>query len=92
MKKKVVQKKAAKKKGRRARKVEPVSTLSLRFATAVKAERVSRGIGLREFARLSGVSSPRIVAIESGKHAPTLDTVEKIAALLGVDPLKLLGR
>lgn len=45
------------------------------------------GISQQELADKTGLSRSHIADIERGKHSPTVDTAERIAAALGV-PLR----
>jgi ribosome-binding protein aMBF1 (putative translation factor) len=54
-------------------------------------ERTAVGLSQEELARLSGVRQETISRIESGKHSPTVRTIEKIDRVLQ-SALKRLGR
>jgi len=47
--------------------------------------RIEAGIGLRQLARLAGVSPASITAIEKGHSSPTLATLHKVLKALGTD-------
>jgi transcriptional regulator with XRE-family HTH domain len=49
-----------------------------------------RGLSQAELAEKAGLSQPAIGAIEAGKKSPTLRTLEKLAAALGVKVTDLL--
>lgn len=51
--------------------------------------RYERAIGLRELARLSGVSVATVSAIEHGRSRGYPATWRKIAATLSVDPMQI---
>ncbi|MCM8749732.1 helix-turn-helix transcriptional regulator [Thermomicrobiaceae bacterium CFH 74404] len=51
--------------------------------------RYEKAIGLRELARLSGVSIATLTAIEHGRSRGYPATWRKIASTLGVDPLQI---
>lgn len=50
----------------------------------VREKRKSKGLTQKELGRLAGVSQTTISHIESGNYIPMIDTVLKIAAVLGV--------
>lgn len=52
--------------------------------------RNKKGYSLRVLAEMSGVSKNTIHEIENNRSNPTLDTLNKIARALNVDPKKLL--
>jgi transcriptional regulator with XRE-family HTH domain len=51
--------------------------------------RYERAIGLRELARLSGVSVATLTALEHGRSRGYPATWRKIANTLGVDPIRI---
>ncbi len=56
-----------------------------RISLKIKFERQKRGFSQEELALESGLSRSAIWKIESGNVSPTIDTLEKIAAALGMD-------
>lgn len=54
--------------------------------TRLRFVRQARGLSYHALARLSGVTHTALHQIEAGKNIPGLDTAEKIAIALGVDP------
>lgn len=54
------------------------------FANRVKEIRERQGLTQRELARIAGMKQPYIAAIETGERNPTLESMVKIAAALGV--------
>jgi len=54
--------------------------------TRLRFVRQARGLSYLGLARLSGVTHTALHQIEAGKNIPGLDTAEKIAVALGVDP------
>ena len=59
-------------------------------AENVRQQRLARGLTQVELAEKAGVTQPRIVEIEAGKHNQRTDTLDKISAALGVSPASLL--
>jgi transcriptional regulator with XRE-family HTH domain len=64
--------------------------VSAEIAARVRAERARRGWTLDEFAARSGVSRRLVVQIESGDANPSLGTLLKLAAAIGVTLTELL--
>lgn len=62
------------------------------FGETVRAKRVAKGITLRDFARLLGVSPTYVSQIEQDKFSPpTEDRIVKMAQILHEDPDELLA-
>lgn len=55
------------------------------LVTTIKARRDSLKVNQEDLAKLSGVGLRTIKQFESGKGNPTLQTVEKIADVLGLE-------
>ncbi len=55
-----------------------------RIATRIRREREARGWSLGELARRTGMQVPNLSRLESGKHMPSLETLERVAEALGV--------
>ncbi|SFR33544.1 DNA-binding transcriptional regulator, XRE-family HTH domain [Microbacterium azadirachtae] len=60
------------------------------IARNVRRFRSERGMSMSELGSRSGLAKQTIVSIESGSGNPTIDTVERIAATLGVSMRALL--
>jgi transcriptional regulator with XRE-family HTH domain len=52
--------------------------------------RISKGLSQEGLSLQSGLYRTYVGLIERGKHVPTIDTLGKLAATLGVDPRLLL--
>jgi len=55
-----------------------------RIGTRIRQEREARGWSLAELSRRTGIQPPNLSRVESGKHTPSLDTIERVADALGV--------
>ena len=55
------------------------------LTTTLKNRRIQLGINQTDLSELSGVALRTIKLVESGKNNPTLDTVIKIADVLGME-------
>jgi len=55
------------------------------LALLVIEHRMVHSLSQRDVARLMGVSQPWIVRLEAAEHLPTIETLQKVAALLGRD-------
>jgi len=62
------------------------SPLNRGIRDRLKNVRKSKAMTVAELARLAGITAGAIHLIESGKSIPGVDTVERIARALGVDP------
>ena len=64
--------------------IEMVSNLQVTFGERVKQRRHELGWTQAELANRLGIHQPDLCDLEKGRHAPTLETVEKFAKVLGV--------
>jgi DNA-binding Xre family transcriptional regulator len=55
-----------------------------RIATRIRHEREARKWSLGELARRTGMQAPNLSRLESGKHMPSLETLERVALALGM--------
>lgn len=62
-----------------------------RVGAALRAERVRRAWTQEDLAEHLQLTPRYVAAIERGERNLTLDSIDKLAAGLGVDPRKLLG-
>lgn len=65
--------------------------LDRRFREILRATRTDKGLSQSELARRLGVKHATYHEIENGHCSPNLATIEKIADVLELDPLQLLG-
>lgn len=61
-------------------------------AAQVRNLRKAKGMTQAQLARAAGILRPNLSRIEAGKHRPTLDTLERIAAALKVPVVDLIVR
>ena len=54
----------------------------------LREHRLSQSVGVREAARLAGMDPSHLVRIESGKTAPTVATLYRLAVALHIDGLE----
>ena len=66
------------------------SKLAQEFAAALSRRKDESGFGLRGFAEKCGISFVYVGELVRGQKAPTLETIEKISAGLGISPAALL--
>jgi len=78
----------AKKNWKKTVKIHPL--LAARFAHHLREKRANRGMKLQEFADLLKVSNPYVHMLEHAQRTPSLEMVEQIANILGVDPAAML--
>lgn len=62
----------------------------IQFRKNLKEARKAAGLSQEEFARKSGLGRTQVVRLESGRANPTLGTMIRIAAALGLRPAELL--
>ena len=62
-----------------------------RIGARIRKERAARGWSLGELARRTGMQAPNLSRLETGKHVPSLDTLERVAEVLGVRVANLVA-
>lgn len=60
------------------------TALAHAVAIAVMRYRAERGLSLRALAKQLGVTHPQVVRLESGDHNPSVETLQRLAAGLGI--------
>jgi len=76
-------------KGRRTQRVSERS-MAAHIGWRVRELRQQKGLTTYELAKRSGILRPNISRIESGRHVPSVDTLDRLARALGVSPADLL--
>lgn len=66
--------------------------LVIEVARRIRDLRVARGLKQVELAERAGVSAVSLNRIERGRQEPSLGSLARLAAVLGVDPADLLPR
>lgn len=61
------------------------------LAGAIRARRNALGYTQASLALLTGICRPNICRIEAGKHTPTIATLTRLCAALGVTVSELFG-
>jgi transcriptional regulator with XRE-family HTH domain len=69
----------------------PQRTVTTRFGSRVRAERLRQGLTLDALAAAAGVSRATLSNIERGEHSPSLNAATDVARTLGVSLAQLLG-
>lgn len=62
------------------------------FARNLKARRLERGLSQEELAQEAGLDRSYVSLLENERYSVSLDTLEKLAAVLKIEPLDLLRR
>jgi transcriptional regulator with XRE-family HTH domain len=62
------------------------------FARNLRKARQSKGLSQEALAYEAGIDRTYVSALERGVYGATIDMVEKLAAVLGVEPSSLLQR
>lgn len=75
---------------RRVRKAQPGKvTASSELGQRIRAARKQAKLTQQELATRAGMHRPNLARIESGKHKPSAETLERLAAGLGIAPASL---
>jgi len=61
------------------------------FADNLRRWRTERGLSQEALAHAAGIDRTYVSALERQRYAASLDTIENLAAALGVSPVDLLG-
>ena len=70
----------------------PVASDDERIGSRLREARKTRGLTVAELARRAGMKRPNLSRLEHGRHRPSLDTLERLAEVLGIPVASLLGR
>jgi transcriptional regulator with XRE-family HTH domain len=68
-----------------------VGELQRRLGDNLRRERLARGLSQEAFADILGVHRTYMGGLERGERNVTLQTIERLAERLGVDPARLLS-
>jgi transcriptional regulator with XRE-family HTH domain len=60
------------------------------FARNLKARRLERGLSQEELAQEAGLDRSYVSLLENERYSVSLDTLEKLAGVLKVEPVELL--
>jgi DNA-binding XRE family transcriptional regulator len=61
-----------------------------RLGARIRALRLAAGLTQAELARRTGIHRPNIARVEAGRHTPSLETLARVAAALGVPTARVL--
>jgi transcriptional regulator with XRE-family HTH domain len=53
--------------------------------------RLAAGLTQAELARRTGIHRPNIARVEAGRHTPSLETLARLAAAIGVSTTRVLA-
>ncbi|MSQ15562.1 MAG: XRE family transcriptional regulator [Dehalococcoidia bacterium] len=73
-------------------KAEPPENRALRIGNKVRELRTVKGLSVAELARRTGMKRPNLSRVESGRHEPSLETLERIADALVLPVAELVSR
>jgi DNA-binding XRE family transcriptional regulator len=62
-----------------------------KLGARLKSLRQAAGLTQAELARRTGIHRPNIARVEAGRHAPSLETLTRLAAAIGVTPTAIFG-
>src|SRR4051812_7616036 len=74
-----------------ARKLDRQDPISRAFGDRVRIKREQADLTLREFSKLSGVSTPMLSKVERGEKSPTIGVAKRIAHALHTSLSVLMG-
>jgi DNA-binding XRE family transcriptional regulator len=77
-------------KGRHLEKTAP--DCAQRIGQKIRQLRIAQGYSIEALARKAGMKRPNLSRLESGKHQPSLETLENIAGALGVTIAEILAK
>jgi transcriptional regulator with XRE-family HTH domain len=60
------------------------------FARNLKARRLEQGLSQEELAQEAGLDRSYVSLLENERYSVSLDTLEKLAAVLKIEPVELL--
>ena len=63
----------------------------VRLGQRLRALRVAAGLTQAELARRTGIHRPNIARVEAGRHTPSLETLARLAAAIGVSTTRVLS-
>lgn len=63
----------------------------VRLGQRLRALRLSAGLTQAELARRTGIHRPNIARVEAGRHTPSLETLARLAAAIGVPTTRVLS-
>jgi len=61
-----------------------------RLGARIRALRLAAGLTQAELARRTGIHRPNIARVEAGRHTPSLETLARVAAAIGVPTTRVL--
>jgi DNA-binding XRE family transcriptional regulator len=63
----------------------------VRLGQRLRALRLAAGLTQAELARRTGIHRPNIARVEAGRHTPSLETLARLAAAIGVPTTRVLS-
>lgn len=63
----------------------------VRLGQRLRALRIAAGLTQAELARRTGIHRPNIARVEAGRHTPSLETLARLAAAIGVSTTRVLS-
>jgi DNA-binding XRE family transcriptional regulator len=74
---------------------EPMGALrdvdGVRLGQRLRALRLAAGLTQAELARRTGIHRPNIARVEAGRHTPSLETLARLAAAIGISTTRVLA-
>jgi DNA-binding XRE family transcriptional regulator len=66
--------------------------LASRVSARIRSERTQRGWSQADLAARTGIAKPNVARLESGRHSPSLETLERVADAFGIPVAALVAR
>lgn len=77
--------------GSATRESGPPDVDGVRLGQRLRALRMAAGLTQAELARRTGIHRPNIARVEAGRHTPSLETLARLAAAIGVSTTRVLA-
>jgi DNA-binding XRE family transcriptional regulator len=70
--------------------LETVTLDGVALGARIRVLRVAAGLTQAELARRTGIHRPNIARVEAGRHTPSLETLSRLAAAIGIPTMRVL--
>ncbi|MFN7696400.1 MAG: helix-turn-helix transcriptional regulator, partial [Deltaproteobacteria bacterium] len=73
-----------------SQQLAPPALDGTKLGTRIRELRLAAGLTQAELARRTGIHRPNIARVEAGRHTPSLETLARLAAAIGVPTASVL--
>lgn len=70
--------------------LDTVTLDGIALGARIRALRIAAGLTQAELARRTGIHRPNIARVEAGRHTPSLETLSRLAAAIGIPTMRVL--